>query len=109
MNAYKLVAIATAAVLTLASLGAIDYNVASQPAATPAVHVTELAPVHVHPSADELREMSALAAGVDPDTALASASRADTDEVSASFSLVGPALSVPHYSFGRKSGRVGKE
>ena len=110
MNAYKLVATAAAVLLTFASIRAIDYNVAPQPATAPAarlaLHVTEFAPVIVHPSADEL---SALAAGTGPGVTSAPVSAADTDVASASFNLVGSALSIPHYSFGQKFGRASKE
>ena len=112
MKSYKLIATVTAVLLTMASIGAINYNVAVQPYATVdtrLTHVTNLAPIHVYPSADELRAVSSLAADAESDTMVASASRADDDQASASFKLVGSALTLPHYSFGQKFGRISKE
>ena len=112
MKAYKLVATFTAAALTFASISAINYNVALTPGASlnaRLAHVTNLAPIHVYPSADELRRVSSLAADVDSDTIVASASHAAADHVSASFKLVGSALAMPHDSFGQTFGRISKE
>ena len=116
MKAYKLIAGAAAILLTVASLRAVLYNVdAWQPASnnvsTPSVHVTNLAPVVVHPSAAEMRAAALItetgsvaltshpAAGAEP--------TADTSMQS--YGLLGSQLVMPYYSFGKKFGRITKE
>jgi len=112
MKTYSLIATVTAALLTFASINAINYNVALQPGAVAhagAVHVTNLAPIHVYPSAAELREVASSAADAGSDAMVASTPGANVDHASASFKLVGSALAMPRYSFGQKFGRVSKE
>lgn len=112
MKTYKLIATVTAVLLTLASMSAVNYNVAVQRGATSharLAHVTNLAPVYVYPSADELRQASLSAVSAPANTILAAASPANEDNASASFKLVGSALTVPHYSFSRTFGRISKE
>lgn len=115
MKAYKLIAGAAAALLTLTSLHAVLYNVeAWQPASdsidTPAARVTNLAPVVVHPSAAEMR-----AAALISDTsnlALATPTAGSEIRVDASiqsFGLLGSQWVMPYYSFGKKFGRITKE
>ena len=115
MKAYKLIAGAAAILLTVASLRAVLYNVdAWQPVSsnvsTP-THVTNLAPVLVHPSAAEMRAAALItetgsaalasrpAAGVEP----------TADASMQSYGLLGSQLVMPYYSFGKKFGRITKE
>lgn len=60
MQTYKLIANVIAALLTFASISAINYNITRQPAqaAVRTAHVTNLPPVYVYPSASELGETS---------------------------------------------------
>ncbi len=115
MKAYKLIAAAAAILLTFASLRAVLYNVdAVQPTSgtisTPARHVTNLAPVVVHPSAAEKR-----AAALINDTAsvgsmrLPAASENSTGTSIQPLSVLGSHLAMPYYSFGKKFGRITKE
>lgn len=108
MKAYTLIAPITAALLTFASISVINYNVAVQPAARLA-HVTNLSPIHVYPSAEQLRAISSSVVEADSDTMIASAARASDANASASLTLVGSALTLPHYTSGQKFGRISKE
>lgn len=112
MKTYKLVAIAAATLLTLASLNAVDYNVPVQAAeVVPAqlVRVTNFAPIHVYPSAAQLRELSAQAGDADPTAAVAAAAPVEGGHVGSAFQLVGSALSMSHYSRMPSIGRISKE
>jgi hypothetical protein len=119
MKAYKLIAGAAAVLLTFASLRAVLYNVdAWQPTdhstssanSTPPAHVTNLAPVVVHPSAAEMRaaalisDTSGLVLTTSP-----TGSETRTDASFQSFGLLGSQLVMPYYSFGKKFGRITKE
>ncbi|MFI4959762.1 MAG: hypothetical protein ACHP7C_11485 [Lysobacterales bacterium] len=116
MKAYKLIAGAAAVLLTFASLRAVLYNVdAWQPtdhstSSTPPAHVTNLAPVVVHPSAAEMRaaalisDTSRLVLTTSP-----TGSETRTDASFQSFGLLGSQLVMPYYSFGKKFGRITKE
>jgi hypothetical protein len=112
MKTYKLVAIAAATLLTIASVNAINYNVPVQPAGAASVrlaHVTNFAPIHVYPSAAELRGMSEEANPAAANAALASAAPAEGGHVGSAFQLVGSALSMSHYSRVPSTGRISKE
>ena len=116
MKAYKLIAGAVAILLTFASLRAVLYNVdawqpvgkahASQPA-----HVTNLAPVTVHPSAAERRAAALIDDG--STNGLAAAQPADSQlrlgEAIEPLGLLGSQWVMPYYSFGKKFGRITKE
>lgn len=115
MKAYKLIAGAAAILLTFASLSAVLYNVdAWQPVGTshasePA-HVTNLAPVTVHPSAAERRAAALIDDG---SAASVAALNADAplhlDEAIEPLGLLGAQWVMPYYSFGKKFGRITKE
>ncbi|MDW2981930.1 hypothetical protein [Rhodanobacter sp. KK11] len=109
MKAQNLIASVAAVLLTAASLSAVDYNVASQPARANHTRaaVTELAPVQVSPSAAEMRSAVLLAdlgnASVPAMVITDSGSNAEP------FRLLGSQLAMPYYSFGSKFGRISKE
>ncbi|HEV7123467.1 MAG TPA: hypothetical protein VGN24_08575 [Rhodanobacter sp.] len=115
MKAYKLIAGTAAILLTFASLRAVLYNVhvwtpTSSSVSTPTHHVTDLAPIMVHPSAAERRE----AALIKHPGSLALISLPAVTEGSAEASirpleLLGSQLAMPYYSFGKKFGRIIKE
>lgn len=111
MKTYKLVGIAAATLLTFASLNAVDYNVPVQAAKTTPVRlvrVTNLAPIHVYPSAAELRGLSAQT-GTAPTAALAATAAVEGGQTGSAFQLVGAALSMSHYSQVPSIGRISKE
>ncbi len=115
MKAYKLIAGAAAVLLTFASLRAVLYDVdtwhtTASGLSTPTTHVTNLAPVVVHPSAAEWRE----AALINDTTSLGLMTLPATSGNSADASLqplglLGSQLVMPYYSFGKKFGRITKE
>ena len=110
MKTPNLIASVAAALITIASLGAVSH-VDTRPASEiNGRKVFNLAPVHVRPSADELRSAALMAR--DGATNLAMVS--DTDRSGgagdvAQFSLLGSQLAMPYYSFGNKFGRISKE
>jgi hypothetical protein len=115
MKAYKLIAAAAAILLTVASLRAVLYNVNTLSPTntgidTPKVHVTNLAPVVVRPTAAEKR-----AAALINDTTslglmtLPASPGIDANASVQSLSLLGSPLVMPYYSFGKKFGRITKE
>ena len=115
MKAYKLIAGAAAVLLTFASLRAVLYNVdawhpTSSNISAPTTHVTDLAPVVVHPSAAERRE----AALIDETPSLGlmtlpAGTENNADALIQPFHLLGSQLVMPYYSFGKKFGRITKE
>jgi hypothetical protein len=115
MKAYKLIAGTAAILLTFASLRAVLYNVDALPPAnssvgTPTHHVTNLAPVMVHPSAAERREAALLS---DPASlgliTLPAATEGNVEASIQPLDLLGSQLVMPYYSFGKKFGRITKE
>ncbi|MEO8779782.1 MAG: hypothetical protein ABI389_14055 [Rhodanobacter sp.] len=115
MKAYKLIAGTAAILLTLASLRAVLYNVeawhpASSSVSTPTIHVTDLAPVVVHPSAAERREAALIndvpSLGL---LTLPAGSEGNSDASVQPLHLLGSQLVMPYYSFGKKLGRITKE
>ncbi len=111
MKTHKLVAIAAATLLTMASLNAVNYNVRVRPVNTVSAqlaHITNFAPVHVYPSTDQLRELSEQS-GADSSATLAAAAPAEDSQAGSAFQLVGSALSMSHYSRVPSIGRISKE
>ncbi|MGB5853367.1 MAG: hypothetical protein WBG85_13870 [Rhodanobacter sp.] len=115
MKAYKLIAGAAAILLTFASLRAVLYNVdAWQPigtshTSTPA-HVTNLAPVTVHPSAAERRAAALIDNGsTDALAAVPAAAQLRLGDTIEPLGLLGAQWVMPYYSFGKKFGRITKE
>ena len=114
MKAQNLIPSVAAVLFTFASLSVVNYNVAVRPATdskTGTIHVIELAPVNVHPSAAELRA-AALLADVGTGTGIAtmpSMIHIDGTATAEPLSLLGSPLAMPYYSFGNKFGRITKE
>lgn len=117
MKAQNLITSFAAVLLTFASLSAVNYNVATRPAAADKTHtthtvkVTDLAPVDVHPSAAEWRAAVLLTdtgstTGI---TMVPAMGRLDNAGSVGQFSLLGSQLAMPYYSFGNKFGRITKE
>ncbi|MEO7050132.1 MAG: hypothetical protein ABI128_00555 [Rhodanobacter sp.] len=115
MKAYKLIAGTAAVLLTFASLRAVLYNVdawhpASSSVSTPAAHVTELAPVVVHPSAAQRREAALMNTRTSVGLiTLPAGSEGSADASLQPLNLLGSQLVMPYYSFGKKFGRITKE
>jgi hypothetical protein len=110
MKAYQLIASAAAAVLTLASISVINYNVAPRHNVAPThqpTPVTNFAAVHVHPHADELRAAALLT--TDSGVFVAPEARSAQRDTSTSFQLLDAQVAMPYYSFGNKFGSVSKE
>ena len=115
MKAYKLIAGTAAVLLTFASLRAVLYNVeawhpASSSVSTPHTHVTELAPVVVHPSAHERREAALMSNPANLGLiTLPAGSEGSANASLQPLNLLGSQLVMPYYSFGKKFGRITKE
>ena len=110
MKAYQLIASAAAAMLTLASIRAINYNVAPRHNVAPThqhTPVTNLAAVQVYPRADELRAAALLT--TDPAIFVAPEARSTPRDTSTSFQLLDAQVAMPYYSFGNRFGSVSKE
>lgn len=112
MKTPNLIAIAAAALITIASLGAVTHvdNHTAPASEINGRRVINLAPVQVRPSADELRSAALMAR--DGATNLAMVSETDRSggtSDAAQFSLLGSQLAMPYYSFGNKFGRISKE
>ncbi len=115
MKAYKLIAAAAAVLLTIASLRVVLYDVDALPPTSathiaPTTHVTNLAPVVVHPSAADKRAAALIGdnTGLDLMT-LPDGSDDSADAPAQQLSLLGSQLVMPYYSFGKKFGRITKE
>ena len=112
MNTQQLLASAAAALLTLASVSAINFNVAKQSAYAPSqesIEVVELAAVQVYPAADELRAAALLNKDAGLATSGASDSLSTQNAPSTSFQLLDAQVAMPYYSFDKKFGRASKE
>ena len=112
MKAYQLIASAAATVLTFASISVISHAGAAQHQASSTPHylpVTNLAAVHVHPRADELRAAALMNQNNNPGIRVNRESRSMQTDSSASFKLLESQVAMPYYSFGNKFGRVSKE
>ena len=114
MKTHQLFISVAAAMLTLASISVINFNVAPSagpapaPSATSATPVVTFAAVQVYPHADELRAAALLVedgspANVDTPDSLG------TQTTNASFQLLESQVAMPYYSFGKKFGRASKE
>ncbi|TAM62319.1 MAG: hypothetical protein EPN49_04590 [Rhodanobacter sp.] len=113
MKAQKLIACAAAALFTAASLSAVNYNVDVHQTAATRINgrkVTDLAPVRVHPSADEWRTAAQLPGTRTTGIATIPApDHAGAGSSGGQFTLIGSQLAMPYYSFGNKFGRITKE
>ncbi|WP_426702867.1 hypothetical protein ACPPVV_07700 [Rhodanobacter sp. Col0626] len=132
MKAQNMIASVAAVLFTTATLGVLNYQpVSTQAPATEinGVHITDLAPVTVTPSAADRRaasqpEINPLgsvnaragssllsATALIGDVAYAAAPMPAMDEEGGAtrFSLLGSPLAMPYYSFGKTFGRITKE
>jgi len=110
MKTPNLIAIAAATLITIASLGAVTHHGDNRTAPATEINgrkVINLAPVHVRPTADELRNAALMTDNDSNDVAMVSEA-GHAGEV-ARFSLLGSQLAMPYYSFGNKFGRISKE
>ncbi len=112
----KLFAAIVAVLMTSASLGAVScmsYGVNAPQAAAMEIHgikVTNLAPVTVYPTADNLRSASLLSdVGAVAFVALPTLGRIGEAGGNTQLNLLGSQLAMPYYSFGNKFGRISKE
>ena len=106
----NLLASAAAALLTFATLGAVSHNlpaITTDHAAQPAV--IDLAPVHVHASAAEMRAAALLTDGHADAAGQLTSSRVAGTAGSGPVRLLDSPLAMPYYSFGNTLGRVNKE
>jgi hypothetical protein len=108
-----LIAAAAAILLTTASLGAVFNNVSAPQAAAmeiDGIKVTNLAPVTVYPTADNLRSAGLLTdVGVVAFAALPGLGGVAEAGDATPLNLLGSQLAMPYYSFGNKFGRISKE
>ena len=106
MKANNLLALTAAALFTTVGLAAINSNVHSLPVSEiNGVKVIDLAPVNVHPTAEDMRAAVLSDAGV----AALTASPLLRPEAIAARGALGAQLAMPYYSFGTKLGRISKE
>ncbi len=107
MKAPNLLVLSTAILITAASLASMHKPVSMQPVAqVHGIHVIDLAPVNVQPTAEDLRAAALTAVINVPAAAAVSGigSRAEADTA-----LIGSQMAMPYYSFGNKLGRISKE
>ena len=104
MNAQKIIAMTAAVLFTSLSLGTIYSGTLVSPASEiNGIHVVNLAPVNVTPSATEMRQ------ALLGDASIVAASALIGLTGRPSGSLLGEQLAMPYYSFGNKIGRISKE
>lgn len=109
MKAPNLLALSAAVLITAASIASVNHNVTPIPLTEiNGVHVFDLAPVNVQPSAEELRA-AALTAVIDTSAAAATAVVGLGNRAEADTALIGSQMAMPYYSFGNKIGRISKE
>ncbi len=112
MKAPNLIASVAAVLITCATLSVVNYNVAPANAyvtASNAMEITDLAPIQVRPSADELRHAALLSDIGTAGLATVPSLLPSDDASPAPLSLFGSELTMPYYSFGTKFGRITKE
>jgi hypothetical protein len=112
MKTQKLIASVAAILFTTASLGALHYNVSSQQGPATVINgskVIDLAPINVHPSADDLRAAALTDVGVAGIATIPVLSRLNGASGAEQLSLIGSQLAMPYYSFSNKFGRISKE
>ncbi len=112
MKTPNLLASVAAALITIASLGAVTHvdNLTSPASEINGRKVINLAPIQVRPSADELRSAALMThAGATNFAMVSETDRSGGSSDAAQFSLLGSQLAMPYYSFGNKFGRISKE
>ena len=107
MNTPNLRALSAAVLITAAGLASMNHGVTRVPVAEiNGIHIIDLAPVQVSPTAEDLRA-AALTAVMNAPAATAVnglGGRAEAD-----IRLVGTQMAMPYYSFGNKLGSISKE
>lgn len=107
MKAQNLIALAAATLLTATGLVALNTPVRSAPVSEiNGIHVVNLAPVQVRPSASDARAAALLS---DADVASAVLAPALGSRAEAGATLLGAQLAMPYYSFGTQLARASKE
>jgi hypothetical protein len=114
MKTQNLFASVAAALITTATLFVVSNSTTNirqaSPARISASKVTNLAPINVRPTAEDLRAASLLTdASVIGLASMPTLARAGGSGESAQLSLIGAQLAMPYYSFGNKFGRISKE
>jgi hypothetical protein len=115
MKTHNLLASIAAVLITSATLGVVSKNYTadfhpSQATVVNGSKVTNLAPVNVHPTAEEWRAASLLTdASITGFATLPTLGQAGSASEAGRFSLIGSQLAMPYYSFGNKFGRITKE
>jgi len=104
MKSHNLIASVAAILFTLASLGAVNYNIDIRPAPAAATQriITDLPVIVVRPSAAERREAALSDGG---DTGGTAAGHGGGPHLS----LVSSQLAMPYYSFANQFGGISKE
>jgi len=106
MKAQNLIALAAATLFTATGLVALNTPVRSAPVSEiNGIHVVDLAPVEVRPSASEQRAALLTDAGV----ASVMLAPAIGSHAEAGATLLGAQLAMPYYSFGTQLVRASKE
>ncbi len=107
MKAPNLLALSAAVLITAAGLASMHHGIARAPVAEiDGIHVIDLAPVNVTPTAEELRA-AALTAVVN--APILPAPNGLGGRAEADIPLVGSQMAMPYYSFGNRLGRITKE
>lgn len=104
MKAPNLLALSATVLITAASLAAVNHSITVAPVAEiNGIKVMNLAPVHVTPSAEEMRAaaLTAVTNVTGPEAVGSLGLRAEAD-----LPLIGTPMAMPYYSFGNKLGRI---
>ncbi|MGN6226469.1 hypothetical protein [Dyella sp. KULCS107] len=107
MKAPNLLALSAAVLITAAGLASMNHGITRVPVAEiNGIHVIDLAPVNVTPTAEELRAAALTAVTNTPALPAPGGlgGRAEAD-----IPLVGSQMAMPYYSFANKLGRISKE
>jgi len=107
MKAPNLLALSAAVLITAAGLASMNHGITRVPVAEiNGIQVIDLAPVHVSPTAEDLRAAALTAVTNVPAMPAPNGlgGRAEAD-----ITLVGSPMAMPYYSFANKLGRISKE
>lgn len=110
MKAPNLLALSAAVLITAASIASVNHNVMPLPVAEiNGIHVIDMAPVNVTPSAEDLRAAALTAVNNTVEATAATAVAGLGSRAEADTALIGSQMAMPYYSFGNKIGRISKE
>jgi hypothetical protein len=107
MKSPNLFALSAAILITAGALASMQHSVARAPVAEiNGIHVIDLAPVNVSPTAEDRRAAALTAFVASPAATRASGmgTRAEAD-----IGLISAQMTMPYYSFGNTLGRISKE